>query len=286
MSDAQEREAFERWVKNDSTLPVKRDAHGYADFTVALMWHVWRAARKTNAPGGALGGEPDAKARLGLAAADSACVHDFALQPSSGMEICRLCGRSSVGISRASLAAAPAVPEDIGELRAELTAKRDALVRIGMAAVCVGWSDGELSDFVRSRLLAAPPAPPAAPTPDLEALAAELWAMAQGSRVNGVADTTAAMAERMREVLAARPAPSAAAEPNPLAGWNPRPAPPEAVAGLDALVFAEADPDPTAHPTCPHCDGPPAPGWSAEDIRRGHRWEGGTKVYHCRMAAD
>lgn len=35
---------------------------------------------------------------------------------------------------------------------------------------------------------------------------------------------------------------------------------------------------------CFYC-GDLTPGWSLEDANRGHRWENGTKVYHCRHAA-
>lgn len=40
------REAFEAWIKADSTLPTDRTEHGYVDMTTALMWHAWQAARK------------------------------------------------------------------------------------------------------------------------------------------------------------------------------------------------------------------------------------------------
>lgn len=40
------REAFEAWIKADSTLPTDRNDHGYVDMTTALMWHAWQAARK------------------------------------------------------------------------------------------------------------------------------------------------------------------------------------------------------------------------------------------------
>lgn len=91
------REAFEAWVQADSTLPIDRDAHGYADMTTALMWHAWQAAQKASAPGGALVSEADADAGLGLAGANSACKHEFALHPPSGMQLCQHCGRSKVG---------------------------------------------------------------------------------------------------------------------------------------------------------------------------------------------
>jgi hypothetical protein len=94
------REAFEAWVRADSTLPVDRDAHGYADMTTALMWHAWQAAQKANAPGGALVGESDAYAQLGLAGANSACAHDFALEPASSIHICQHCGRSELAARR------------------------------------------------------------------------------------------------------------------------------------------------------------------------------------------
>lgn len=42
--------AFEAWVKADSTLPLDRDAFGYADMTTALMWHAWQAANKQTKP--------------------------------------------------------------------------------------------------------------------------------------------------------------------------------------------------------------------------------------------
>ena len=37
------RAAFEAWVKAYSTLPTERDEHGYADMTVEIMWHTWKA---------------------------------------------------------------------------------------------------------------------------------------------------------------------------------------------------------------------------------------------------
>jgi len=46
------REEFEAWIREDSTLPLDRDAYGYSDFTTALMWHAWQAARE------ALAGQP------------------------------------------------------------------------------------------------------------------------------------------------------------------------------------------------------------------------------------
>ena len=47
MSDEpQEREAFEAWIRADSTLHLDRGENGYADMTAELMWHTWRAARK------------------------------------------------------------------------------------------------------------------------------------------------------------------------------------------------------------------------------------------------
>ena len=39
------REAFEAWVKRDSTLSVERDGEGYRDMDVYLMWRAWRAAQ-------------------------------------------------------------------------------------------------------------------------------------------------------------------------------------------------------------------------------------------------
>ena len=39
------REAFEAWVKLDSTLPIGRDGEGYRDMDVYLMWRAWRAAQ-------------------------------------------------------------------------------------------------------------------------------------------------------------------------------------------------------------------------------------------------
>lgn len=83
-------------MRADSTLPLDRDAHGYADFTTGLMWHAWQAAQKANAPGGALVGEADANGRLGLAGAHSACAHDFALDHKSGILLCQHCGRSEL----------------------------------------------------------------------------------------------------------------------------------------------------------------------------------------------
>ena len=40
-------QAFEAWIKTDSTLPVTKQRHGYTNFTVALQWHAWQAAHKT-----------------------------------------------------------------------------------------------------------------------------------------------------------------------------------------------------------------------------------------------
>lgn len=39
-------QAFEAWIKADSTLPVTKQRHGYTNFTVALQWHAWQAAHK------------------------------------------------------------------------------------------------------------------------------------------------------------------------------------------------------------------------------------------------
>ena len=94
------RKAFEAWMRADNTLPLTRDAHGYADFTAALMWHTWQAAEKANAPGGALVGESDANGRLGLAGAYSACAHEFALDPTSSIRLCQHCGRSELAAKR------------------------------------------------------------------------------------------------------------------------------------------------------------------------------------------
>lgn len=119
---------FESWVRADSTLPLTRDAHGYADFNVALMWHAWQAAKKANAPGGALEGGSDANARPGLAGADSACAHEFALQPSSSILLCCRCGASETAVRsaqrRATPQAAPApqaapTDEEIGHVTIE-----------------------------------------------------------------------------------------------------------------------------------------------------------------------
>lgn len=90
------REAFEAWVKADSNLPVDRDAHGYADMTTALMWHAWQAAQKANAPVGALGGESDAKAGLGLAGINSNCAHNFTLDHAGSIRICIHCRLSEI----------------------------------------------------------------------------------------------------------------------------------------------------------------------------------------------
>lgn len=89
------RAAFEAWMKSDSTLPITTDEHGYTDFTTALLWHAWQAA-KTNAPEGASGGESCANARLGLAVADDTCAHDFGVAPNSGISICSKCGLSEI----------------------------------------------------------------------------------------------------------------------------------------------------------------------------------------------
>lgn len=39
------REAFEAWVKRDSTLSVERDGEGYADMDVYIQWRAWQAAQ-------------------------------------------------------------------------------------------------------------------------------------------------------------------------------------------------------------------------------------------------
>ena len=39
------REAFEAWIKRDSTLSVERDGEGYRDMDVYLMWRVWPVAQ-------------------------------------------------------------------------------------------------------------------------------------------------------------------------------------------------------------------------------------------------
>ncbi len=39
------REAFEAWIKRDSTLSVERDGEGYRDMDVYLMWRAWQAAQ-------------------------------------------------------------------------------------------------------------------------------------------------------------------------------------------------------------------------------------------------
>jgi hypothetical protein len=90
------RDAFEAWMRSDNTLPVNRDAHGYADFTSALMWHVWQAAQKPSAPESALGGEADATVELDLAGSVYTCSHSFVIQPSSGIRVCQHCGISEV----------------------------------------------------------------------------------------------------------------------------------------------------------------------------------------------
>lgn len=95
------RQQFEAWMKDDSTLSLDRDAHGYTDFSTELMWHSWQAAQKANAPGGALVGEADAR-RPGLAGPDSACQHEFALQPSSSIHLCQHCGVSQTAAKKAA----------------------------------------------------------------------------------------------------------------------------------------------------------------------------------------
>ena len=52
MSAHQEREAFEAWVRADTTLHLDRDMRGYADMTTELLWHAWQAARAAMAPAG------------------------------------------------------------------------------------------------------------------------------------------------------------------------------------------------------------------------------------------
>ena len=39
------REAFEAWIKRDSTLSVERDGDGYRDMDVYIQWRVWPAAQ-------------------------------------------------------------------------------------------------------------------------------------------------------------------------------------------------------------------------------------------------
>ena len=51
MSKDQEREAFEAWVRADTTLHLDRDMRGYADMTTELLWHAWQA-RAAMAPAG------------------------------------------------------------------------------------------------------------------------------------------------------------------------------------------------------------------------------------------
>lgn len=107
---------FESWVKEYSTLPTDKDGDSYADFTVEMLWHAWQAAQKANAPEGALGGKSDANARLGLAGHDFTCRHDFAVQPSSGIKLCKHCGLSEVAAKKAALAATPEAPAQ-GDVR-------------------------------------------------------------------------------------------------------------------------------------------------------------------------
>ena len=52
MSKDQEREAFEAWVRADTTLHLDRDMRGYADMTAELLWHAWQASRAAMAPAG------------------------------------------------------------------------------------------------------------------------------------------------------------------------------------------------------------------------------------------
>ena len=52
MSKDQEREAFEAWVRADTTLHLDRDMRGYADMTTELLWHAWQASRAAMAPAG------------------------------------------------------------------------------------------------------------------------------------------------------------------------------------------------------------------------------------------
>ncbi len=39
------REAFEAWVKLDSTLSIERDGEGYRDMDVYIQWRAWQAAQ-------------------------------------------------------------------------------------------------------------------------------------------------------------------------------------------------------------------------------------------------
>ena len=39
------REAFEAWIKRDSTLSIERDGEGYRDMDVYIQWRAWQAAQ-------------------------------------------------------------------------------------------------------------------------------------------------------------------------------------------------------------------------------------------------
>ncbi len=113
------RAAFEAWIKSDSTLPVTRDEHSYADMTTALMWHAWQAAKKASAPEGALvGGGSTRDAGPSLAEADHSCAHDFVVQPSSGIKLCAHCGLSEVAAHK------PAAPAPVALTPAQQHADR------------------------------------------------------------------------------------------------------------------------------------------------------------------
>ena len=55
-----------------------------------------------------------------------------------------------------------------------------------------------------------------------------------------------------------------------------------------AIAVAEAAPAPVQAVTlaCPYCGEPASEGWTPAQVRAGFRYEDGTKVYHCRLAAD
>ncbi len=101
-------------------------------FTTPLMWHAWQAAQKANAPGGALVGESDAKAGPGLAGVDFTCVHDFVVQPSSGIKLCAHCGLSEVAAHKPAAPAPVAQPAAWCDLADGETVRRgDRLLSAG-----------------------------------------------------------------------------------------------------------------------------------------------------------
>ena len=114
MNENQEREAFEAWAKTYSTLSLERDAHGhYVSMEQELLWHGFQAGKAEAPVGASEGGDLDANARLGLAGADSACAHEFALSPTSSIQLCVKCGIGETAANKQARAALAAkLPSD------------------------------------------------------------------------------------------------------------------------------------------------------------------------------